>query len=242
MSTTTQRPRTGVASGPAVDPQAALAEARAQIAADIRDGYIEPETPSLPTTGPTEWETGATEAMAIRKAEMRRLNEMKAQELRAQADHAHFRKKGLPPQSALPRYKGIDTTIQTDDDGNPAGTPGKLRKWVPILDQMGREVSPEKAFSVMQHRNDGYEFVTSRADGRKFDSPFGILMEIDPKDAVNREFAYGGSAMAVNPEDYAAASAEAEIAAASRRPDGGTYIHTGVKKEHGRHQSAQLND
>lgn len=242
MSTTAQRPRGGVASGPAVDPQAALAEARARVAADIRDGYLEPETPAQAQAEPTDWEVKAAEAMSIKKQETRRLNELRAQELRAQADHAHNRRKGLPPQSALPRYKGVDTTVQRDDDGQPAGTPGKLQKWVPSLDQMGREVSPEKAFAIMQHLNDGYQFVTSRTDGRKFDSPFGYLMEIDPLDAVHREFAYGGSAMAVNPEDFAAAGAQQEIAAASRRPDGGTYVHTELKKEHGRHQSSQLRE
>jgi hypothetical protein len=166
------------------------------------------------------------------KRTSRELRRLKAQDLVNQAEHAASRRKGPPPVSLLPRMRRIDPTgsCARNSDGTKAGRPGFRKKWVPTKHTDGRDWN----HNAFQHEQEGFVVVKDSVTNEPITSPYGVLMEISPRDAALRVMTRQ-RAGTVAPEDFWAADIEG-IAQSANRAAGHRVMNVRREEDHGREE------
>jgi hypothetical protein len=190
---------------------AALRAAEAEVQAAIAAGK------------PLEWENTVAAPSHLTDEEYDR---------QAKAADREFKRKGPPPVSLLPRMRRIDPTgsCARNSDGTKAGRPGFRKKWVPTKHTDGRDWN----HNAFQHEQEGFVVVKDSVTNEPITSPYGVLMEISPRDAALRVMTRQ-RAGTVAPEDFWAADIEG-IAQSANRAAGHRVMNVRREEDHGREE------
>jgi hypothetical protein len=208
--------------------RAAQAEVNASLAAGQRLEYE--NTVAAPShLTDEEYDRQAKAADREFKRTSQDLRRLKAQDLLNQAEHAASRRKGPPPVSLMPTMRRIDPTgsCARNSDGTKAGRPGYRKKWVPTKHTDGKDWS----HNAFQHQQEGFVVVKDSVTNEEITSPYGVLMEISPRDAALRVMTRQ-RAGTVSPEDFFAADIEG-LARAANRQAGHRVMNVKREDDHG---------